>query len=189
MVIAAADPGTVDGVESFEVQTVTSVPALLDTVGDSHVVVLDRDLPTGDVTAVLDKVQTTAPEARVVVLDTEDPGFDAIAQGFDGALTKPVAADDLEGVVRSLLDRIAFVAALESYYELMARRAELETVHDEATLADHEEYRSVCADIEAERELLDGLDGELESEVEFVGTVREIVREDRPREFLGDTDE
>jgi len=142
------------------------------------VVLLDRMMPGMAGEEVLREIRDRGVACRVAMVTAVDPDFDVIEMGFDEYLTKPPDRDELLDTVERLVDRASLDDELQEYYALVARRSALEAAKTDEELADSEEYADLVDRIEAERETVDEDLGDMASDTDFVGAVREIVDED-----------
>jgi len=142
------------------------------------VVLLDRMMPGISGKEVLRKIRERGVDCRVAMVTAVDPDFDVIEMGFDEYLTKPPERDELLETVDRLVDRASLDDEMQEYYALVARRSALEAAKTDEELADSEEYDDLVDRIEAERKTVDDDLGDMASDADFVGAVREIVDED-----------
>jgi len=142
------------------------------------VVLLDRMMPGMSGEEVLAEIRDRGVDCRVAMVTAVDPDFDVIEMGFDEYVTKPPERDELLETVERLVDRASLDDEMQEYYALVARRSALEDEKTGEELADSEEYADLVDRIEAERATVDDDLGDLSSDREFVGAVREIVDED-----------
>jgi len=139
------------------------------------VVLLDRMLPGMSGTEVLDEIRSRKLDCRVAMVTAVDPSFDIIEMGFDEYVTKPPEREQLRGTVETLLHRATLDGDLQEYYSLVARRATLEAEFTADRLESNEEYTDLIDRIETHRATVDDSMGDMGSDSEFVGAVREIM--------------
>lgn len=162
--------------DSYGISIVTDGRAALDALDDTFdVVLLDSELPGEDEAELLHEIRRRDVDVQVVAMATADPGVDAVEVGFDAVVTKPVDADVLKQTVEDLLDRAEAGAELTEYHSLMERKGQLEADLTSEELADDEEYEEICEELDGLERDVDEKMGELDSEMEFVGTVREVA--------------
>lgn len=166
----------------YEVRMAADGAAGLAAVDDSvDVVLLDRMMPEMSGAEVLREIRARGFDCRVAMVTAVDPDFDIIEMGFDEYVTKPPDREHLESTIERLLERTDLGEDLQEYYSLVARRSALETEKSESELAESEEYDDLVARIEQYRDVVDEDLGDMASDTEFVGAVREIM-DDQPRD-------
>lgn len=153
------------------------------------VVLLDREVPATDEETLLTAIQEQERTCRVVLITPEDPGVEVLERGFDAYITKPIEATALQETVARLQNRVELAKELDSYSALVTRRSELEVEHSQGHLADHEEYQAICDRIAEHEAAVEAYTGDMSSDTEFVGTVKEIVEDDPPIDTEGGADE
>lgn len=159
-------------------ETGADAPARLDEAVD--VVLLDRMMPGMSGAEVLEEIRSRGVDCQVAMVTAVDPGFDTIEMGFDEYVTKPPNREQLTETVDRLLYRATLDGGLQEYYSLVARRSTLEAEFSENRLESNEEYTDLIERIETHRAVVDDAMGDLASDSEFIGAVREIT---------GDSDE
>ncbi|MBX0325625.1 response regulator [Halomicroarcula sp. F13] len=155
------------------VETGDSALAQLDETID--VVLLDRMLPGMSGADVLAEIRSGAIDCRVAMVTAVDPSFDIIEMGFDEYVTKPPDREQLRETVERLLHRATLNGELQEYYSLVARRAALESEFTEDRLESNDEYAQLVERIESHQADVDETMGDMASDSEFVGAVREIM--------------
>ena len=158
----------VDGAEALE--------AVDDTV---DVVLLDRMMPEMSGEEVLAEIRDRGIDCQVAMVTAVDPDFDIIEMGFDEYVTKPPERDELFDTIERLLERADLADDLQEYYSQVARRSALEAEKTEAELAASEEYDELLDRIDQHHDAVDDGLGDMASDADFVGAVREIM-EDEP---------
>lgn len=143
------------------------------------VVLLDRMMPETSGSEVLEAIRNRAIDCRVAMVTAVDPGFDIIEMGFDAYVTKPPDKDELRGVVERLLDRASLDDGLQEYYSLVSKRAALQANLSAEELGTSDEYAELVERIETHRATVDEAMGDMASDTEFVGAVREITNRNR----------
>lgn len=139
------------------------------------VVLLDRMMPGMSGGEVLKEIRSLEVDCRVAMVTAVDPSFDIIEMGFDEYLTKPPDRGELQATVDRLLRRATLDTDLQEYYSLVARRSTLETEFSESRLESNEEYTELVERIETHKAAVDDAMGDLASDSEFIGAVREIA--------------
>jgi DNA-binding response OmpR family regulator len=164
---------------SYDVRIAASGREALERFDDTvDVVLLDRMMPEVSGGEVLDGIRDSDHDCRVAMVTAVDADFDVIEMGFDAYVDKPPDRDELESTVERLLERATLDDELQAYYSLVARRSALSEEKTEAELQASDEYAALLEDIEAAREAADADLGDMASDPEFVGAVREIVDEE-----------
>jgi DNA-binding response OmpR family regulator len=140
--------------------------------GDVDIVLLDRMMPGLSGDEVLERIRDRDLECRVAMVTAVEPDFDILEMGFDAYLCKPIQSDQLQETVTNLLERSEYDDLLQEYYSLVEKRATLEATKSSGELADNDEYARLRDRIGALREdLSETLDG-IESDEDFIATLR-----------------
>jgi len=175
--------------QDYDVRRVESGDAAIEQLDDSvDVVLLDRMLPGMSGADVLEKIRSREIDCQVAMVTAVDPSFDIIEMGFDEYVTKPPEREQLRETVEKLLHRATLDDDLQEYYSLVARRATLEAEFAEDRLDSNDEYVDLVDQIETHRASVDAAMGDMGSDSEFVGAVREIM-DDTTRNSSSDEDE
>jgi DNA-binding response OmpR family regulator len=112
--------------EEYEVRTATGGPEALDLVDEEvDVALLDRRMPRMSGDELLDKLRERGIEAKVAMLTAVDPDVDIVDMPFDDYRTKPVAAAELRGLVRTLLLRASYDERCQEFFQLASKKAAL----------------------------------------------------------------
>lgn len=165
--------------DDYEVRWVETGEAALDALDpEIDIVLLDRMLPGMAGGEVLEEIRKRDLECRVAMVTAVDPGFDVVEMGFDEYITKPSSREEIKATVDRLLDRASLNDEFQDYYSLVARRSALEAEFSREELAEHEEYTELVERIEEQETVVDEQTGDLSSDLEFVGAVREIMNEE-----------
>src|SRR6056297_2559170 len=137
------------------------------------VVLLDRRMPEVSGDAVLEEIESRQLDCRVVMLTAVDPDFDIIDMGFDEYLVKPIEREELNEVVREMLERATYDDDFRRFLALVSKKATLEEEKSSAELEASDEYSRI-EDRLAERREQVGVDlGDLEKDfTEVSGRVR-----------------
>jgi len=143
--------------------------------GSIDVVVIDREISEAGGTELLREIRRRNVDVTVVIVAAEDPGFDAIEAGFDASVGKPVDADALGETIDDLLDRAEADQDLSEYHSLMERKGQLEADLTPEELEESDEYGTIREDLDAMEREVDEKLGDLDSEMEFVSSVREVA--------------
>ena len=184
VLIAEDEPSVAEGYElwlgdSYEVLRAGDGQAALDTVDETvDVVLLDRMMPERSGKEVLQEIRDRGLDCQVIMVTAVEPDFDVVEMGFDAYITKPPEREELLETVDELLDRATRSEAFQTYYSLMARKGALQAQKTAEELADNAAYQELLDRIERARERVDGSLGDMESEMEFVGAIRDIETED-----------
>lgn len=163
----------------YDVRVAENGRDALDQLDDTiDVVLLDRMMPSMSGGEVLEAIRERGVDCRVAMVTAVDPDFDVIEMGFDEYVTKPPEREELRETVERLLDRASLDDTLQEYYSLVARRSALQSEKLADELAASEEYAELLDSIEATREVVDANLGDMSSDTDFVGAIREISGDD-----------
>ncbi|MFC6734368.1 MULTISPECIES: response regulator [unclassified Haladaptatus] len=144
---------------------------------DVDVVLLDRMMPGMSGEEVLTEIRTRDIDCRVAMVTAVDPSFDIIEMGFDEYVVKPPSKERLRATVEQLVKRGELNTTYQEYFSLIARQDALQAEFSPGELADSPEYNTLLAQIEAQESKLKDRLGELNSDANFIGAIREIMRE------------
>jgi DNA-binding response OmpR family regulator len=139
------------------------------------VVLLDRMMPEMSGGEVLTEIRDRKFDCRVAMVTAVNPDFDVIEMRFDAYVTKPPERDELLATVDRLLDRASLDVEFQELYSLVARRSALQAEKTDTELAASDEYAGLVERIEFKRKTVDADLGDLASDTEFIGAVREIM--------------
>jgi DNA-binding response OmpR family regulator len=180
VVIAEDEDDVAEGYElwlgsRYDVRRAADGQEALDTIdGTVDIVLLDRMMPELSGEDVLREIRERGIDCRVVMVSAVEPDFDVIEMGFDAYVTKPPERDELLDTIETLLDRASADKDLQEYHSLVARKGALEAQKTEAELADNDEYQELLDRIERAEASADDHLGDMSSETDFVGAVRDI---------------
>jgi DNA-binding response OmpR family regulator len=147
----------------------------LDALDDSvAVVLLDRMMPGLSGSEVLERIRDEGLDCRVAMVTAVEPDFDILEMGFDAYLSKPVKGKQLEETIRNLLERSEYDSLLQEYYSLVEKQATLEATKTAVELQESTEYADLTAQIDELRNELSETLGGIESDEDFITTVREL---------------
>ena len=147
----------------------------LDALDDSvAVVLLDRMMPGLSGSEVLERIRDEGLDCRVAMVTAVEPGFDILEMGFDAYLSKPVKGKQLEETIKNLLERSEYDSLLQEYYSLVEKQATLEATKTAVELQESAEYADLTAQIDELRNELSETLGGIESDEDFITTVREL---------------
>ncbi|PSP24348.1 DNA-binding protein [Halobacteriales archaeon QH_10_65_19] len=147
----------------------------LDALDDSvAVVLLDRMMPGLSGSEVLERIRDEGLDCRVAMVTAVEPDFDILEMGFDAYLSKPVKGKQLEETIRNLLERSEYDSLLQEYYSLVEKQATLEATKTAVELQESAEYADLTAQIDELRNELSETLGGIESDEDFITTVREL---------------
>ena len=147
----------------------------LDALDDSvAVVLLDRMMPGLSGGEVLERIRDEGLDCRVAMVTAVEPDFDILEMGFDAYLSKPVKGKQLEETIRNLLERSEYDSLLQEYYSLVEKQATLEATKTAVELQESTEYADLTAQIDELRNELSETLGGIESDEDFITTVREL---------------
>lgn len=161
--------------DEYRVQTAYDGQTALEALDESiDVVLLDRLMPDVSGDEVLTELRNRGLDCRVAMVTAVDPDVDILAMGFDDYVTKPVSSEGLHDVVATLCVRKRHDETVRRYYQLVSKRAALETNAD-ADVASHPEYETLLTDIETLSAELDALQGEFDDD-DFLAQLHQIER-------------
>jgi len=152
------------------------------------VVLLDRTLPDLSGGEVLREIRAREYDVRVVIVTDVEPDFDIIDMGFDAYIHTPSDREAFRDTVEEVSERATLREQLQEYYSLMSRKGALETWKTEKELAASEGYANLLERIEKAEAAVDESAGDMASESEFVGAVRELS-DDTDEEKLDEWEE
>jgi DNA-binding response OmpR family regulator len=168
----------------YDVRTAADGEEALETVDeDVDVVLLDRMMPKKSGAEVLAEIRERGVDCRVAMVSAVDPDFDVIEMGFDAYVTKPPGREELLETIERLLERATLDDELQEYYSLVSRRSAIEAQMTDAELSENEDYQRLCDRIDEQRTEADDTLGDMGSDVDFVGAVRELTDDDSEGEF------
>lgn len=145
---------------------------------DVDVVLLDRMMSSISGDEVLSTIRAKNIDCRVAMVTAVDPDLDVIEMGFDEYVVKPPDRDQLIETIERLLDRADLDDNLQQYYSLLSRRIALQQQKSEDELMESTEYRDLLERIEMAHEAVDEQIGDMSSNVNFLGAVKEIMGDD-----------
>ena len=162
----------------FVVKWASDGPEALAMIDDTvDVVLLDRMMPKMSGGAVLSEIRDRGLDCRVAMVTAVEPDFDIIEMGFDDYLTKPPSKEELRRTVARLVERSNLDNELQEYHSLIARKSALQTEKPIEELGKSEEYAALLDQIDTRSEDLETMLGDMSSDTDFVGAVREITDE------------
>lgn len=135
---------------SHEVRIATTGQAALDSIDDAvDLVLLDRMMPgmSGDETLV--RIRDGDHDPLVAVVSAVDPSADVLDLPFDAYITKPVDRETIATAAEALARRADRSADERRYCALAEKRALVEAMLPDETLADDERYEELCRDLDA----------------------------------------
>ncbi len=130
-----------------------------------EVVLLDRRLPDGPGSDVLEVINNNELDCRVGMVTGVEPDFDIVDMGFDLYIVKPVTRSDLRQAVEKLFVRSEYDGLLQEATALASKRALLESEKSSSELAESEDYT----------DLLDRID---DLDEEFIEVAENLTSED-----------
>lgn len=138
--------------ESYRVETVhTAADAIervqRDDASAIDVVLLDRRLPDGPGSDVLEAINEKGLDCRVGMVTGVEPDFDIVDMGFDLYIVKPVSRTDLREAVKTLVIRSEYDGLLQEATALASKRAVLESEKSRSELDASEEYTNLLDQI------------------------------------------
>ena len=161
---------------TYDVRVAASGAEALELLDENiDVVLLDRMMPEMSGGEVLIEIRDRKFDCRVAMVTAVNPDFDVIEMRFDAYVTKPPERDELLATVDRLLDRASLDVEFQELYSLVARRSALQAEKTDTELAASDEYAGLVERIESKRKTVDADLGDLASDTEFIGAVREIM--------------
>jgi DNA-binding response OmpR family regulator len=156
--------------EEYEVDVATDGETALELVDDeTDVVLLDRLMPGLSGDEVLDRIRERDLGCRVAMVTAVEPDFDVLDMGFDDYVVKPLFREDIQRLVRGLLERDAYDRHLSELFATASKLAALESHKETDELAGNEEYQRLKAELERTRERIERLEaGMTEGDFEAV---------------------
>jgi two-component system response regulator AdeR len=142
------------------------------------VVLLDRMMPGLSGDEVLEHIREEGLGCRVAMVTAVEPDFDILEMGFDAYLSKPVEGEKLRNTVENLLERAEYDGLLQEYYSLVEKQATLEATKSTTELERSEEYDRLTSEIDNRREQLAETLGGIESDEDFIATIRGLGNAD-----------
>jgi len=157
---------------NYEVRTAASGDEGLACLDDSvDVVLLDRKMPGLSGDELLKRIRERELDCRVAMVTAVEPDFDILEMGFDTYLSKPVRQEQLNEAVKALLSRSEYDSLLQEYYALVEKRAALETIKSQESLAESERYRQLSSEVEELRGQLTETIGDAADDEAFITTI------------------
>ena len=126
---------------SYTIYTTYGGEEALDTISDEvDVVLLDRRMPGLSGEEVLEAIREVGYDCRVVMVTAVTPDVDILDMGFDDYVTKPIGKEDLVEVVERLLELNNYDELIGEYYQIVAKKAAIETEQDNIDLEASNKY-------------------------------------------------
>ena len=142
--------------ERWTVKTANDVDEAIERLGsDIDIALVDRRMPERSGDEFLEYVEDTDYDLRVGMVTAVTPDFDIVEMGFDEYVVKPVDREELHELVETLLLRSAYDETLRELYELVSKRASLESCKPESELEESERYAELNRRIEKLRSELE----------------------------------
>jgi DNA-binding response OmpR family regulator len=139
--------------DEYDVRTAYNGTEALEKLDASvDVVLLDRRMPEVSGDAVLEEIESRQLDCRVVMLTAVDPDFDIIDMGFDEYLVKPIEREELNEVVKEMLERATYDDDFRRFLALVSKKATLEEEKSSAELEASDEYGRIRNRIAERRE-------------------------------------
>jgi len=156
--------------EEYDVDVATDGEEALELVdADTDVVLLDRLMPGLSGDEVLEAIRERGYDCRVAMVTAVEPDFDVLDMGFDDYVVKPLFRNDIQRLVRGLLERDAYDRRLSELFATASKLAALESHKEQDELAENEEYSRLKAELERTRERIEQLEaGMTEGDFEAV---------------------
>jgi len=119
---------------------------------DVEVVLLDRQLPGMNGSAVLSMLQDRKGDPQVAMVTAVEPEVDVVEMGFDAYVTKPIREDDIFELVNHLLHRRVYDENVRRLFAAISKQIALEKEYSPEELADDQQYQYLLAEIEKLRD-------------------------------------
>lgn len=116
---------------------------------DIDVVLLDRRMQGLSGAETLNRLRAAGHEQPMAMVTAVNPDFDVVEMGFDDYVVKPVEAEALRELVRSLTLRSRYDTVLREYFALASKVAALQSAKSPEELARSDEYRQAIDDLNA----------------------------------------
>lgn len=134
----------------YAVESAASGEDALGRIGDHiDVVLLDRRMAGLSGAETLNRLRSAGHEQPMAMVTAVNPDFDVVEMGFDDYVVKPVDADELRRLVRSLTLRARYDDALREYFSLASKVAALQSAKSPRELARSDEYRRTIDELNA----------------------------------------
>jgi DNA-binding response OmpR family regulator len=139
--------------EKYPVRVANDGPEALEEYDeDVEVVLLDRQLPGMNGSAVLSMLQDREGDPQVAMVTAVEPEVDVVEMGFDAYVTKPVREDDVFELVDHLLHRRVYDENVRKLFAAISKQIALEKEYSPEELADDQQYQYLLAEIEKLRD-------------------------------------
>jgi DNA-binding response OmpR family regulator len=149
-------------VDEYDVDVATDGREALETVDDSHdVVLLDRRMPDISGDEVLGEIRSRDLDLQVVMVTAVDPDFDLVEMQCDDYVVKPVDRETMQTVVERVLRVAEYSDRRRELGAKKLRRNVLEVEMRESELDRSDEYQRLEDDIEALEATVDDIEDEL----------------------------
>ena len=139
--------------EKYPVRVANDGPEALEEYDeDVEVVLLDRQLPGMNGSAVLSMLQDRKGDPQVAMVTAVEPEVDVVEMGFDAYVTKPIREDDIFELVNHLLHRRVYDENVRQLFAAISKQIALEKEYSPEELADDQQYQYLLAEIEKLRD-------------------------------------
>ncbi|PSP77553.1 DNA-binding protein [Halobacteriales archaeon QS_4_69_225] len=139
--------------EKYPVRVANDGPEALEEYDeDVEVVLLDRQLPGMNGSAVLSMLQDRKGDPQVAMVTAVEPEVDVVEMGFDAYVTKPIREDDIFELVDHLLHRRVYDENVRQLFAAISKQIALEKEYSAEELADDQQYQYLLAEIEKLRD-------------------------------------
>ena len=155
----------------FKTKTVYSGESAFEEIDETvDLVLLDRRMPGTSGDEVLKSIRERDLDCQVVMVTAAYPDFEIVEVGFDNYVVKPIDRDELIEVVERTLAQGRYEEHLREFYDLAARKSQLEARLNETQLGDSPEYSEVSGQLNRIRDRIDDLLEDIEGPG-FIATV------------------
>lgn len=142
--------------DDYEVRTAyNGSDALAEFDEDISVVLLDRKMPDMSGGEVLRRLNEQNADCRVAMVTAVEPDFDIVDLGFDTYLLKPASRDELHETLERLTILDTYDDVLQTYYELVSKKALLQTEKNDEELRSSSEYERLQTELETCEDLVE----------------------------------
>lgn len=127
--------------DDFEIRIAnTGEEAIQELSPNIDVVLLDRRIPDVSGDKVLQAIRSRHLDCQVAIISAVEPDLDIIDMEIDDYMVKPIAQDELNAVVDSLLTRHELEPDEQEYLALYSKKAALDAAKDSDELNRNDEY-------------------------------------------------
>ena len=155
-------------------------------VTEIDVILLGRAVRAISKEEVFEAIRNRTADCRVVLITDSDSEFDVLDTAFDEHLMKPLDEAQLRATIEKLVKRATLNDALHRYYLVVARHATVQQKAADGTTDAQAELARLTERADACRRSAEQVMGDLTSDSEFVGAIREVMDYDCPSSSRGE---